>query len=134
MCKVSSYTGQATSAPINPANKIVPKNQAKARMASRTRLMIPTEHRGKDSRCRSDRGLDVGRRMRRRQESRLEGRRRQVDAFLQHTVKEVLEALNIAGHDFVVAIDVTFCREEKSEHAANVIRGELDAGRRRRLA
>ena len=43
-------------------------------------------------------------------------------------MKEALEALDIAGHDFLVAIDMRFGGEEEPEHAAHMIGGERNTG------
>ena len=43
-------------------------------------------------------------------------------------MEKALEAFDIAGHDFFVAIDASLSREEKSEHAADVVGGERHAG------
>src|SRR5882757_5799727 len=102
---------------MKPASNIAPTNQAKARI-------FPSAHRCENARGGGGGGFDVRGRMGRRQKSRLEGGGCEVDPFLEHTVKKLPEAPDIAGHHFVVAIDIVFGREEKSEHSANVIGGE----------
>ncbi len=61
-------------------------------------------------------------------ETRLEGRRRQVDALVQHAVKEGHEARLIAGHDLAEVADGVLGGEEHAEHAAHLVARERDTG------
>ncbi len=68
--------------------------------------------------------------MRGRHEAGLVGGQNEINALVQHAVEEALEAFDVAGHDFAVAVDGGLIREEESEHAADVVGRERDAGAR----
>ena len=76
------------------------------------------------------RGRDVVGRMRGAHESRLERRRREVDAGIEHRVEEAVEALLVARHHGVVGVRDRR-REIDAEHPAHRLRDERQ---RRRAA
>ena len=70
-------------------------------------------------------------RMRRADESRLERRRREVHAGIEHGVEEAVEPVLVAGHHRVVGVGDRG-REIEAEHAARRLRGKRHAGAPRR--
>ena len=58
-----------------------------------------------------ERGVDLGRAMRRRHEPRFVRRRRKVDAALEHRVEEAVEALAVALHDLGEALSAAVSRK-----------------------
>src|ERR1700679_1891443 len=101
-------------AAMRPAATSVPRNHAKARIAWTPPALgggqaVESAHGG------GDRRVDVGARMGRGHEARLERRGREVHALLQHPMKEALEALGIARHHLGKAVHLAFLREEQPE-------------------
>ena len=67
------------------------------------------------------RRVDVGVRVRGRDEAGLECRRREVHAFIEHAVEELLEALDVALRGVGVGVHLRRVGEEEAEHAAHVV-------------
>ena len=76
--------------------------------------------------------IDLGGAVRRRNESRLESRRREVHALREHRVKEAVEERGVALHDFAVGPRRRFPKVE-TEHAAHALRRERQGAARRGL-
>src|SRR5690242_1341504 len=77
--------------------------------------------------------VDIGVRMGAGYESSFECGRREVNGFVQHPVKEFLEALDVATHHLLIGLHGGFGSEEKAEHSAHMVRREGDFCLARRL-